>query len=87
MATTVTVNPPQASATSQPMQTQNVYMMPVPHQLKPQRIVRPVPGVRCLSIATIVIGGILVLLGIAAIVLKANMSYIADPIWTGLLVS
>ncbi|XP_072027096.1 uncharacterized protein [Amphiura filiformis] len=66
-------------------QQQNVYMMPVPQQGNTTRIVRPVPGVQCLSIATIVIGGVVVILGIVAIVLKAQSSYIANPIWTGLL--
>ena len=84
MATSVTVNQPPNSATSQPMQ---IYMMPGQQELKPARTVRPVPGVRGLSIATIVVGGILFALGITAIALRANMSYIASPIWTSLLVS
>ncbi len=69
---------------NQPLQ-QNVYMMPVP-QGGSTRVIRPVPGVKCLSITLVVLGGVLVILGIAAIVLKANASYVGNPIWTGLLV-
>ena len=85
METSATVNPPPNSATSQPMQ---VYMMPGQQESKPVCTVRPVPGVRGLSIATIVVGGILIALSIiAAIALRKDMSYFINPIWTSLLVS
>ncbi|XP_072017584.1 uncharacterized protein [Amphiura filiformis] len=46
---------------------------------------RLVPGVKCLSISILVIGVIIAGLGIICIVLRTHMSYVANPVWSGLL--
>lgn len=54
---------------------------------QPKSNIRKIPGNKFFAITTMIGGSLLVILGIIAIVVEAQMSYIGAPIWTGMLVS
>ncbi|XP_072026293.1 uncharacterized protein [Amphiura filiformis] len=55
----------------------------IPAERNPSSI-RPIPGIKCLSIATIIVAIVLILLGGIAAGVKAWMSWMGDPILIGL---
>ena len=67
------------ASTQQPLSPEN-------HTQKPDKI-RPIPGVRFFSIATITIAFLMCLLGIVAVVIEARSSYVGNAIWASVLVS
>ncbi|XP_072026255.1 uncharacterized protein [Amphiura filiformis] len=60
-------------------------VMMVPMQANKPRNVRPVPGIKGLSIATIVLASLTFLLGVTAAAVKARMAFLGNPIWSSLL--
>ncbi|XP_072026294.1 uncharacterized protein [Amphiura filiformis] len=77
------------TSTTAPIPASDPFLLPdtapmIPAERNPSSV-RPIPGIKCLSIATIVFAAGTIILGIAVAALKATWSYIGDPIWTGLL--
>ncbi|XP_072019106.1 uncharacterized protein [Amphiura filiformis] len=71
--------PPSSTQDSNPSESSYVST-----QQPTNRGVRPVPGMKCFAIATIILSFLLALLGIIAIVLGARASYSGNPIWSAI---